>query len=72
MKLLTLALNDYYKGKLRFKQNGHFTESYFWRIQDSKNGYKVIAQNNGYCDDYVITDNANNLEDIITAIEKDA
>jgi hypothetical protein len=73
VKLLTLALNDAYKGKIKFVQtNVSCTQSFFWKVVLSEDGFRVIAQNNGVnTKDYVLVENAKDLEEILLAIEKD-
>lgn len=72
LKLLTLALNDSYKGKLKFEQKDNSTQSYFWKVIIDGDKFIVIAQNNGVNQkDYLLTNEAKNLEDILEAIEKD-
>ncbi len=72
LNLLTLSLNDAFKGKIKFEQKGNATQSYFWRVEIRGDKFLVTAQNNGVNqDDYILTSNAKNLEDILVAIEKD-
>lgn len=73
LKTVTLALNSFYNGSPKFEIKNNTTMSYFWRIEKNKEGFKVVAQNNGVNQkDYVLAENANNLKEIIEAIEKDA